>query len=109
MASGCADRSARVPNNRFPMASPPMNTAKTTVCAWTVLPNIKVRYLDQTTSYTNAVAPEQKNRNGTNINAHAYTRGSATCRGLKADEPHAHRAGLFVVKLNSQGPLSPPP
>ena len=40
-----------------------MKTASTTVCAYTVLPNINERYFDQTTSYTSAVAPEQKNRN----------------------------------------------
>ena len=40
-----------------------MKTASTTVCAWMVLPNNSARYFDQITSYTNAVAPEQKNNN----------------------------------------------
>src|SRR5262245_37804767 len=42
-----------------------MKTASTIVCAWIVLPKSNDRYFDQTTSYTSAVAPEQKKRNGT--------------------------------------------
>jgi hypothetical protein len=42
--------SERWPNNRLPRASPPINTANTTVCAWIVLPNIWARNFDQTTS-----------------------------------------------------------
>ena len=44
-----------------------MKTARTTVCAWMVLPNSSAKYFDQITSYTSAVAPEQKNRIKTTI------------------------------------------